>query len=235
MILHVGSGGVYGSGIHSHMISRIDYLPAVEKRTQIAWVRVVRPDGSTQEFVNPTYKDNLPRIRKAQEVRLMDCIDCHNRAAHDFVTFQTLLDGVLIRNKVDRSLPYIKREAMRAVGEISHLPTKADQMRTARRIRDIESFFKREFPNPYKARAAAIRRSIKAVEEMYLDTAFPNMRVWPGTETRPGTYPNWRGHATSFMEGCFRCHGVMEAAGPRGRDRDISGDCSLCHTKIEGG
>lgn len=219
MVMRVGSGGVLGSGIHSHMISEILYLPAVENYSEIAWVRIKRPDGSEQEFVNMGRQEEIPAIRKEEEERFMDCIDCHNRAAHEFQEFEALLDDALTRREVDPGLPFIKREAMTAAGDLSGLPTNAEQAAAVKRIRRIPSFYKREFPDIYKSRRADINRSVNGTVTLYLDTAFPHMRV------TPSTYPNWKSH-----EGCFRCHGVLVAADDKGRDKDISADCDLCHS-----
>ncbi|MBI2843565.1 MAG: NapC/NirT family cytochrome c [Armatimonadetes bacterium] len=220
MFMRVGSGGVPGSGIHSHMVGEIHYLPAVEKRTEIAWVRVKRADGSMQEFVNPVYRDDLDEIRKKEEVRLMDCIDCHNRAAHDFEPFEEVLDEAITRQEIDPTIPFIKREAIEAVGDIEHIPTEAEQAETVRRIEQVPKFYEEEFPEIYESRRRDVEISVEAIKTTYLETTFPHMRIGPDT------YPNWRTHT-----GCFRCHGVLESASPGGRDPDISGECDLCHTQ----
>jgi len=231
MLMRVGSGGVPGSGIHSHIVSRIYYLPAVPNLSEIAWVSVRRPDGSAQEFVNPDYKDKLGSIRKRQQVRFMDCIDCHNRAAHDFEPFEVLLDDAITRQRVDPTLPFIKKLAMEAVGEIRGVPTEAEKRGTINRIRQIQRYYQRGLPDVYWSRLGDIRRSVRAIAEVYDGSVFPHMRVWPGIRTpgsppeEPGTYPNWRTHT-----GCFRCHGVLQATGS-GRGTEVSSDCNFCHTQ----
>lgn len=219
MVMRVGSGGVPGSGIHSHIVGRIDYLPAVGDFKEIAWVRIKRADGSSQEFVNPAYKDKLSKLRANEHERRMDCIDCHNRAAHDFEPFEKLVDDAITRGKVDISLPFIKREAMNAVGELEKAPTEKQQARTVKRVMDIERFYARSYPELYKTQQEQVERSVKAIRDAYLGAAFPLMKVCAST------YPNWRTH-----DGCFRCHGVLESASPKGRDPGISGDCNLCHS-----
>ncbi len=220
MIMHVGSGGVRGSGIHSHIVSKIHYLPAVENRSEIAWVRVERPDGSTQEFVNPSYQSDLGKLRKRHQTRFMDCIDCHNRAAHHFDTFESLLDDSMTRGTVSTSLPFIKREAMNAVGETEKVPTQAQQARVMERIGRIASFYKNNYPQVYRTREATIRRSVEEIQRDYQGTFFPHMKIGPDT------YPDWKSH-----DGCFRCHGTMVAASSKGRDKEIPADCNLCHSE----
>jgi len=223
MLLRVGSGGVPGSGIHGHMASTIYYIPARWDRREIAWLRVRKPDGSVREYVNPTYQARLASIRQTEEQRLMDCIDCHNRAAHDFLPFERLLDEAINRGQVDASLPFIKREAMKAVGEVKDIPTAAQQAGVLKRIRDIRLFYEKEFPEIARNRRAQLRRSIDTIEQIYLASGFAHMRVGPET------YPNWATHV-----GCFRCHGVMREVGASS-PRYISANCELCHSQqIEG-
>jgi nitrate/TMAO reductase-like tetraheme cytochrome c subunit len=217
-LMHVGSGSVPGSGIHSHMIATINYLPAKADHREIAWVRIKRPDGSIEEFVNPTYSADVGKLRKQFDQREMDCIDCHNRAAHDFVSFETLLDDDLTRRTVDPSIPFIKKQAMAAVGDMESVPTQADQARTVAKINEIRKYYETQMPDIYKTRSRAIAYSVGNVRQAYLDSAFPHMRV--GAKT----YPNWRTH-----EGCFRCHGTLVAASPKGRDQMIPAGCNLCH------
>lgn len=219
MVMRVGSGGVPGSGIHSHMVSKIDYLPANEKYSEIAWTRVEKPDGEIHEYVNPEYSGELDLLREESDVRMMDCIDCHNRAAHHFDRFEEKLDEALTRREISPGLPFIKREAMRAVGNVTHVPTEEEQKATVQRIREIDEFYKREFPTVYKSQAREIRQALQVVENLYLNTYFPNMQV------TPDTYPEWKSH-----EGCFRCHGVMVMAKGKDSGQTLSADCKLCHT-----
>jgi hypothetical protein len=43
----------------------------------------------------------------------MDCVDCHNRASHTYRSPQYEVDLALAEGRIDRTLPYIKREGMR--------------------------------------------------------------------------------------------------------------------------
>jgi nitrate/TMAO reductase-like tetraheme cytochrome c subunit len=220
MIMYIGSGGVPGSGIHSHMVSKIHYLPAVEDRSVIAWVRVERPDGSVQEFTNPSYQGMLDKVRSENQVRFMDCIDCHNRPAHDFNSFEDLLNNALTRLDVDPSLPYIKRYAMEAVRPTNNVPTRQQQAATVRRIEEIAARYQREMPDLYRQRRTDIDRSVEAIKKVYLGTYFPHMEVGPAT------YPNWRTH-----NGCFRCHGLLVPTKGTGWSGVLPANCDLCHSE----
>jgi hypothetical protein len=229
MVMKIGSGGVPGSGIHSHMYNKITYLPASDDYKEIAWVRVEHKDtGLVEEFVNTEKKGELDALRKKHEVRKMDCIDCHNRAAHDFVSYEKLVDDAMNRRKIDPTLPFIKKQIMTAVGEqngpAEKVLTDAQMKDNAAVIDKIMGFYEKQYPEVYGKRRADIEMSLKSARDLYLTSAWPHMKV------NSKTYPNWKGHNDDL--GCWRCHGKMEAfiPGPR---KEISQDCNLCHTDQE--
>src|SRR5437660_977773 len=48
----------------------------------------------------------------AGERRKMDCIDCHNRPTHAFDMPATAVDTALESGELDRTIPYVKRDAV---------------------------------------------------------------------------------------------------------------------------
>ena len=92
--LHIGGRNPETSkfeGIHWHVSEDVEvqYLAADVQRTQIAKVRVKRPDGSTDEVVNAdiTMAEGAP-----EEWRVRDCIDCHNRPTHIYDLPEDVVD-----------------------------------------------------------------------------------------------------------------------------------------------
>lgn len=217
MVMHVGSGGQRGSGIHGHMASTINYIPANHKRTEMAWVRVQRPDGTVHEYNNPNYAKTLDKVRNSTEKRTMDCIDCHNRAAHDFRPFEELFDHAVTAGKIDRTLPFIKDEAMKLVGTPATVPTKAQFADTLEKLGKLSDFYATKYPEVAKTRAKELASSLEAVQQVYAGTYFPHMGVGPQT------YPSLRSH-----DGCFRCHGTLVRQDTGGT---LSADCNLCHSE----
>jgi hypothetical protein len=66
-----------------------------------------------------------------------------------------------------------------------------------------------------------LRRSIRALQDLYRRNVFPGMNVaW-------GSYPDNRGHVTS--NGCVRCHDDSHTAAD---GSNIGGDCEYCHTQV---
>jgi nitrate/TMAO reductase-like tetraheme cytochrome c subunit len=221
MLMKVGSGAVKGANIHSHIVNKIWYVPANEKRTEISWVRVQRVDGTTQEYVPAETKKTDRSTSGKQEKRFMDCIDCHNRTAHNFESYESLLDMGMTEGDVDRTIPYIKKEAVAAVPDLQGAPpTEAQQAEAVRSIESIPQVYKARYPDIYKSRSRDIAAATAKIKDIYLVSAFPHMRI------SATTYPNWATH-----EGCFRCHGNLVKADKRGEK--LSNDCLLCHTLQE--
>src|SRR3990170_2599044 len=121
LAFRVGTGGSNleeAGGVHWHTAARLWYQSADKERQTIARLRVEKSDG-TDEWVNP----DVPAGAKLQPERLMDCIDCHNRAAHKIPAPNQLVDDAFAAGRLDPGLPYLKREALRLLGQDASLPT----------------------------------------------------------------------------------------------------------------
>jgi hypothetical protein len=82
LLLKVGGGNPesgFTRGIHWHITNKV-YYRSDEDREVIPWVRVEYPDGTATEFVEGG--GPLPDSVASRPMRLMDCIDCHNRPTH---------------------------------------------------------------------------------------------------------------------------------------------------------
>jgi hypothetical protein len=217
LVFRVGGGAKdTAKGIHWHISAKVWYLPLNEKRTEIGWVGVEDSNGNLVEYVDP---DKMPAVNRElvqREKRLMDCIDCHNRATHVFQSPSELIDRAMAEGKIDRSLPYFKREAVVA------LSTPSSSLNQAyARIQAVEAFYKTTYTVVYAQKKDAISRSIAQLQEIARMTTFPEMHVtWE-------TYANQIGHQET--PGCFRCHGKLVASGGPTTGKSIGSDCSTCH------
>jgi nitrate/TMAO reductase-like tetraheme cytochrome c subunit len=63
--------------------------------------------------------------------RRMDCIDCHNRAGHNFETPESAVDQAIAAGRLDRSRPFARRDAVAALKSESGME---QQPETVRRI-----------------------------------------------------------------------------------------------------
>ena len=161
-----------------------------------------------------------PERIAASTPRVMDCIDCHNRPTHIYQSPVNAVDLALSTGRIDRTLPYIKRQAVQALA--SPYATTAQAQRS---ISDtLMAFYRSRYDSLVRANPASIARSIAETQRIYAQNFFPAMKVsWRA-------YPNDIGH-WDFV-GCDRCHdGSHASAG----GRTISSACTTCHTIVAQG
>jgi hypothetical protein len=205
----------HAEGIHLHMAlaGQIEYIATDDKLQVIPWVKYVDRAGNELIYRSDGRPSSDPP--PPGEVRQLDCMDCHNRPAHEFRAPQDAVDLFLGFGKIDTTLPYIKREAVAALVKPYPDPETAKRQ-IASHIRD---FYVTNYPEVWEKDRASVNNAIDDVREIYDRSFFPDMKVdWR-------TYPDNIGHL--FSPGCFRCH---EGKHYNQRGEPISHDCSICHT-----
>jgi hypothetical protein len=217
-VLRIGTGGSgTAAGIHWHIAAKVWYLPLDEKRQEIGWVGTEGTDGNyITEYIDPLKASTITPTRIEAEKRLMDCIDCHNRATHIFQSPEQLIDTALVEGRIDSSLPFIKREGARVLYPVNNSLEEANS-----KIESIAEFYKNSYPQVYSDKKPAVDKAIEELKNVARLTTFPEMKTtWE-------SYDNNLGHQTS--PGCFRCHGklVDSKGGNVGETIDVS--CDLCH------
>ncbi len=204
-----------GSGIHYHMLlaTRVEYIARDEKRQDIAWVRISRADGSVTEFDN--LDEPLSEEEKAAaEVRVMDCMDCHNRPSHQFPAPMKAVNDSIDQGLISADLPYIKLEATRALDQ-EYASTEEAMAGVANHLRN---YYRVEYPEVVEQRAEELQHTIEEVQRIYRRSNFPEMKAnW-------AAYPDNIGHRD--WPGCFRCHNEdMESE----EGFTIFTSCNKCH------
>jgi nitrate/TMAO reductase-like tetraheme cytochrome c subunit len=215
MLLNVGGGdpthGPVG-GIHWHMNvgNKIEYLASDEKRQKIPYVRVTElSQGIVTEFRTPRFTNTVDE----SALRQMDCMDCHNRPAHRYQTPNTAVNLAILLTNIDRGLPFIKSNAVYVLTQSYTNDTQA--------LQNIATTLSRDYPNDPR-----IRPAIDAVQRIYKDNFFPEMKAsWK-------TYPDNIGHKD--WPGCFRCHDGLHKTAD-GKRSIKANDCSACHTILAQG
>ena len=93
---------------------RIEYIFVDAERQTIPFVKVTDAKGAVREYsVAGTTPDALAK----GEARTMDCIDCHNVVAHRMSpTPQQAVDAAIASGRINRGLPFVRREGVRLVG-----------------------------------------------------------------------------------------------------------------------
>jgi O-acetyl-ADP-ribose deacetylase (regulator of RNase III) len=223
MVFRVG-GAAQGLGIHWHTAAQVWYLPLDAARLQIGWVKVQRLDGSVAEYVLPTAQNQVTPERIQSDQRFMDCIDCHNRAAHAYPSLSRSVDGSMYLGMISPSLPYIKKEAVDAMGQINGTPDRTQYDQALQRIDAIEGFYQTQYPQVYQSSSAQVKQAVTQIRGIYQSAVFPDMNV------NPDTYPEFRSHT-----GCFRCHGTLVGTTGSVAGQMLSNDCTLCHFQAPAG
>jgi hypothetical protein len=216
--VHVGGGSErlgMATGIHWHMnvANRVEYIATDERRQVIPWVRITDQTGNVREYVAEGVK---PEDLRKGERRLMDCMDCHNRPSHPMAaSAERAVDEVIARGEIPRSLPFVRREAVKAL-KAGYPNETAALDAIARSLRD---YYRTEHEPLYMSRRQDVERAVTAAQNVFQRNVFPEMNVGFGT------YPNNIGHMD--FPGCFRCHDDSHKAAD---GKTITQDCETCHT-----
>jgi len=217
-VLLVKVGGQHGrksSGIHWHVDPGVSirYLTD-DSREKIYDVEMKAADGTVKLF---KAADEAPQ---GAQWRTMDCVDCHNRPTHIYRQPANEIDVAMDQGTIDKTLPYIKREGLRAV-QVEYPSHEAARAGIAA---DILAFYKKNYPDVAAAQADDIGQAGKALGDIYSWNVFPQMKVtW-------NTYPNHLGHKQS--PGCFRCHDKKHKTAD---GEKIPKNCDMCHTVLADG
>ncbi|HEX6894131.1 MAG TPA: NapC/NirT family cytochrome c [Bryobacteraceae bacterium] len=206
-----GTVGIHGAHVDAR--ARMDYIDTDGHRQTIPQVTYTDANGKVTVY-NATDVKVKPEDLARGEHRQMDCMDCHNRPTHIFRLPERALDQALQQGSISPALPFIKKQAMEALKrEYPDQATAERQIAAA-----LDGFYRTAYPQIYAAKQEALKNSIAAVQAIYAQNIFPEMKIkW-------GTYPNNLGH-TDFP-GCFRCHDGNHTSAD---GRTITNDCATCH------
>ncbi|MHB1022865.1 MAG: cytochrome c3 family protein, partial [Acidobacteriaceae bacterium] len=215
VLMHVGGRDEFGhlSGIHGAHLGRIEYIATDATNQNIPWVGKVNQDGSTTEYLSSDTK-----VPVGAQKRVMDCMDCHNRAAHSFDTPQDALNKAMANGDPDSSLPFVHKEGM-ALIQASY-PSQSDAK--AKITSGLENFYRSQYPDVWNQKRPQVDEAARTLVAIYSENVFPFMKVtW-------GSHPNNIGH--DDYPGCFRCHDGSHNT-KDGKD-SITNDCSACHNLL---
>ena len=150
----------------------------------------------------------------------MDCLDCHNRPAHNYRTPQNFVDKSLSEGKISTTLPEIKQISMKVL----YKPYRTKDSAFIAIRSQVSDFYQTKYPNLVTERKSDIEAAIVEIQNGYSKNIFPYMNAsWK-------SYPNNVGHMES--DGCFRCHNDKHKTE---KGKVISKDCNLCHTILAQG
>ncbi len=205
------------TGIHWHINPdvRIEYIAADEKYQELPWVRYTNlRTGKVMIYRNENSEPDSIRVIQ-ENIRKMDCIDCHNRPSHKYNPPSIFVNEALTAGTIPKELPEIKDMSMEICSNDFGSTDSAMQF-----IRgEIQKKFNSDYPQLVARKPFLIEQAIEGLQKAFKQNIFPEMKV------RWDAYPANIGHME--FNGCFRCHDDMHVSDD---GRKISKNCNLCHS-----
>ena len=215
VVLHLGGRDSLShlTGIHGVHLGHIEYITTDASRTTIPWVQRRNADGSETVFTASSLNGAMPK----GERRVLDCVDCHNRAAHTMQTAEDALNRAMAEGAVSPELPWVHKESLELLK--ANYATE-DEART-KIPAQLEAFYRTQHPEVMTTKANLVKASGEGLVNIFTHNVFPEMKVtW-------GTHPNHIGHMS--YPGCFRCHDGDHTT----KDgKAITQDCAACHNLL---
>lgn len=224
LLMKIGSAGDRAQsshGIHWHVAPQnaVTYRTVDPQRMIIPEVTLKTADGKEVVFRTDDAEEKLKAAGEKIETRTMDCIDCHNRPSHVYLSMEDALNRKMLEGVIPRELPFIKRQAVEVVS------VKYPDGKTARETiaASLTSWYQANQAELVAANPQLLATAIAGVQEAYAQNVFPEMNIdW-------GTYITQIGHGEEFDHGCFRCHDDQHKSAD---GRVISSDCNTCHALL---
>jgi len=215
VVLHLGGIDSLShlTGIHGVHLGHIEYISTDPTRTAIPYAERTYADGSKTAFAVSSLKGAVPQ----GERRVMDCIDCHNRAAHTMQTAEDALNRAMAEGAISPELPWVHKKGLQLLKANYATEDEARVKIPAQ----LTQFYRDEHPDILAAHPDLVKAAGQGLVTVFTTNSFPDMKVtW-------GTHPNHIGHMN--YPGCFRCHDGDHVA----KDgKSITQDCAACHNLL---
>jgi nitrate/TMAO reductase-like tetraheme cytochrome c subunit len=215
LILKTGGGSQrvgLGRGIHWHIENPVYYLPTDEEEQHIPYVRTVSEDGKVTEYID--VEANLdPQSIDESQLKVMDCITCHNRITHLVPAPEDAIDKLISGGLISADIPEIHRKALEVYSQVFD-----SQEMGLIHIEGLNGYYQTYYPDFYAQNAGLVQEAIDVLQETYAENVYPEQNSdWT-------THPNNVGHKDS--PGCFRCHDGKHLDADQ---QAIRLECNLCH------
>jgi hypothetical protein len=216
LILKTGGGererGL-GFGIHWHITNKVEFIATDEHKQEVRWVRSTLPDGRTVEYSDVTNPMSPEEFVEA-EVKVMDCVDCHNRVGHPFPYPERAADNAIADGRLSRDLPFAKKEMTDLLSD-----DYPDQETALAAIETVRERYETTYPQVAAAYPDEIDQAAETAQDLVKRLVFER----PGVTWQ--SFPD-NGQHKEFA-GCFRCHDGNHLS-PEGES--IRLHCNICHS-----
>ncbi|MCX6034102.1 MAG: hypothetical protein NTV38_03880, partial [Chloroflexi bacterium] len=202
-----------GLGIHWHIMSKVEYYTTDPLNQNIPYIRVYNDDGTTTEYLDATANFDPSTIDESQ-LKVMDCITCHNRVTHDFRPPADSVDSAMGVGLISPTIPDIRKKSVEVLS-VAY----STQVEAMAGIAELDTYYKDNFSDFYSNNSDLISSAVNTIQDIYNQTVFLDQKVdWT-------THPNNLGHINS--PGCFRCHDGKHLDA---QQYAIRLECNLCHS-----
>ncbi|MEJ2011198.1 MAG: NapC/NirT family cytochrome c [Anaerolineales bacterium] len=216
MTLKTGGGSEregLGRGIHWHILNEVYYLPTDPEEQDIPYVQVVEDDGSVTDYVAIDSEID-PASINPEDLKLMDCITCHNRITHLILHPEDLVDNLMAREQISADIPDIRLKAV----EVFSAKYASVEMALIG-IESLRDYYRVNYPEFFADSSGLVDQAIEVLQDSYSTSVYPEQKAdW-------NSHPSNVGHKDS--PGCFRCHDGKHLD-PQAQA--IRLECNLCHS-----
>jgi hypothetical protein len=208
-------------GIHWHMSTDnvVEYIALDDERTEIPWFRVTNSSGTVRTYADPNAVYPDPDDPDT-EIRVFDCMDCHNRPSHSFTPPAISMNLALSTGRISKDLPFIRKLGVDLLN--AEYATTADAVVGI--SAGIDNYYLENYATEFGAMAEDIEAAKAELISIYESSFFPDMNT---------DYRSRSSNLSHFVsEGCFRCHGneQIDSTG-----FGLSADCESCHVIVAQG
>jgi nitrate/TMAO reductase-like tetraheme cytochrome c subunit len=202
-----------GTGIHWHIMSKVEFYTTDPLSQTIPFVRVHNADGTTTDYIDTESKIDPAKIDPKQ-LKTVDCITCHNRVTHNFTLPSDSVDSAMAAGLISPTIPEIKLKAVEVLSA-----SYSSQETAMSGIAGLQNYYIQYYSDFYANNNVLVQSAITALQSIYSQSVFPDQKI-DGT-----TYPNNLGHINT--PGCFRCH---DGKHMNALQQAIPLECNLCHS-----
>jgi nitrate/TMAO reductase-like tetraheme cytochrome c subunit len=226
MMLHLGGHDARTntwSGIHSHATTQyqIRYEMLDDKRQAVGKIQKVEGGKIVKEWLPPKPPgDGAAAAAPVVAMRTMDCVDCHNRAAHAYDgTPEAAVTKALADGRLDREVPWLYQVGL---GVLKTETPPREQAEAAFRKALAERYGKDHVQQ--QPPAEKLDQAAAVLATLYRRNVYPQMNLgW-------NNYPSLIGHGGpdpgKAKSECFRCHSGEHRTA---EGQELSSKCALCH------